>query len=211
MQSMSGSSLPRGSQPVPSALAVVALAAAVVSYGANAASTSGTASATVVSQIASQPVAIVSPPLTPTGEQQSSVAAGLPLPIRLGFTIDLPSRMSAAAGGMPGRDGEGSSFGMTMIDVDASGIARFSVAGAGATSGYIVQFPASADGLLRQSPTAAGNCPEGGAANASQACQDASLIVPAQALEGGGRLAVEISQALNRLIAGELSVQVNYN
>ena len=98
-----------------------------------------------------------------------------------------------------------------MIDVDASGVARFSVAGAGSTSGYIVQFPASADSLLRQSPTAANNCAADVASNGAQGCKDSALIVPAQALEGGGRLAVEISQALSKLIAGELSVQVNYN
>lgn len=201
----------RGPRPVLNALAVAALLVSVVSYGVNAASTSGTASATILGQISSQPVAIVSPAPSPaTAQQTSPSSVAQPLPIRLGFSIDRSSRISSAAGS-PGPAGEGSSFGMTMIDVDASGIARFSVAGAGSTSGYIVQFPASADSLLRQFPSAANTCAADAASNAAQGCKDASLIVPAQALEGGGRLAVEISQALSKLIAGELSVQVNYN
>ncbi len=179
---------------------------AVLSYGVNAASSSGTASATVLGQISSQPVAIVSPALQP-----ASPAGDVPLPIRLGFTIDQSSRSTGFAGGTAGVTGNGASFGMTMIDVDSAGVARFSVAGSGATSGYIVQFPASADSLLQQAPSAATNCAADTGSNAAQACQDSSLIVPAQALEGGGRLAVEISQALSKLIAGELSVQVNYN
>ncbi|GAB3477667.1 hypothetical protein [Polaromonas eurypsychrophila] len=197
----------RGSQTGQNALALTAsFVLAVLSYGVNAASSSGTASATVLGQISSQPVAIVSP-----ASQQPSQSGALPLPIRLGFTIDRPPRSAGFAGGAANLTGEGSSFGITMIDVDASGVARFSVAGAGSTSGYIVQFPASADSLLGQSPTAAINCAAGSASNGAQACRDSSLIVPAQALEGGGRLAVEISQALSKLIAGELSVQVNYN
>ncbi len=196
----------RGSRDRQNALVLTAsFVLAVLSYGVNAASGSGAASAMVLGQISSQPVAIVSP-----ASQQSSQSGALPLPIRLGFTIDQPSRTPGFAGGAASLTGEGSSFGITMIDVDASGVARFSVAGAGSTSGYIVQFPASADSLLRQSPTAAINCAANATSNAAQAC-DSSLIVPAQALEGGGRLAVEISQALSKLIAGELSVQVNYN
>ncbi|MEO8023127.1 hypothetical protein [Polaromonas sp.] len=206
---MRGSSFFRGSQPVLNALAVCALIVSVMlGYGVNAASTSGTASATVLSQISSQPVSIVSPAPGPAPVQQASQPVSLSLPIRLSFSIDQPSR---SAGGIASRTGEGSSFGITMIDVDASGVARFSVAGAGSTSGYIVQFPASADSLLRQFPSAASTCDADAASNAAQGCKDASLIVPAQALEGGGRLAVEISQALSKLIAGELSVQVNYN
>ena len=200
--------LPRGSQAGPNALTLTAaVVLAVLSYGVNAASSSGTASATVLEQILSQPVAIVSVPGSSAVRPASQLAA-LPLPIRLGFSIDRPA---IAAGGSAGTAGEGRSFGITMIDVDASGVARFSVAGAGSTSGYIVQFPASVDSLLSQSPSASINCAADAASNAAPACKDSSLIVPAQALAGGGRLAVEVSQALSRLIAGELSVQVNYN
>ncbi|MDP1955754.1 MAG: hypothetical protein Q8K71_14875 [Polaromonas sp.] len=202
-----GLSFFRGS---PSGLNTLALGAAfglaALSYGVNAASTSGTASATVLAQISSQPVPIVSASPAFVAASQS---VALPLPIRLGFSIDRPSRLSAAAGATSNGAGEGSSFGMTMIDVDASGVARFSVAGAGTTSGYIVQFPASTDSLLDRSPSAAVPCVDG--ASTGQGCTDSALIVPAQALRGGGRLAVEISQALSKLIAGELSVQVNYN
>lgn len=212
---MSGQSFIRGSLPVRNASAVIALIVSVALsygvYGVNAASTSGTASATVLSQISSQPVSIVSSAPRPVAGQQASQLAELPLPIRLGFSIDQPLRISEQssrrAGAAAGRGGEGSSFGITMIDVDASGLARFSVAGGGSTSGYIVQFPTSADSLLSQSPSAANTS----TAIAVAGGNDASLIVPAQALQGGGRLAVEISQALSKLIAGELSVQVNYN
>lgn len=205
----------RGSPPVLNALAVFALIVSVVLsfgvYGVNAASTMGTASATVLSQISSQPISIFSPALSPANLQQAVQPTALPAPIRLGFSIDQPLRLAAQSAPLTalgaGRVAEGSSFGITMVGVDAWGVARFNVAGAGATSGYTVQFPTSADSLLRQSPSAANNS----AANAAQGSLDASLIVPAQALQGGGRLAVEISQALSKLIAGELSVQVNYN
>ena len=205
-----GLSFFRGS---PSALNMLALAGAIslaaLSYGVNAASTSGTASATVVAQISSQPVPIVLASPASAAAQQPSQSVALPLPIRLGFSIDRPSRLSGAAGATLNGAGEGSSFGMTMIDVDAAGVARFNVAGAGTTSGYIVQFPASTDSLLNRSPSAAVPCVDG--ASTEPRCTDSSLIVPDQALRGGGRLAVEISQALSKLIAGELSVQVNYN
>ena len=202
----------RGSQIGQNALALTAsFILAVLSYGVNAASSSGTASATVLTQISSQPIAIVSPALGSSAVAQAPRLAALPLPIRLGFSIDRPARTAGGTAGSVGSAGEGASVGITMIDVDASGVARFSVAGAGSTSGYIVQFPASADSLLRQSPTAAINCAANAASNAAQACRDSSLIVPAQALVGGGRLVVEVSQALSKLIAGELSVQVNYN
>lgn len=184
------------------ALALV-IAPVVLGSGVNAASVNGLASATVIGEIVSQPVVI---------RLQSSPAGMLAFPIRLGFTIDQPTRVALGGGGGGSGEssGRGPSFGITLIDVDAAGVARFSVAGADATSGYIVQFPTSVDSLLNRSPSAAANDCSAGAA--AQGCgSDASLIVPAQALTGGGRLAVEVSQALNKLISGELSVQVNYN
>jgi hypothetical protein len=189
--------------------AVIGLVA--LSYGVNAATANGTASATVLAQISPQPIAIFSPVPGRADALQASQLVALASPIRLGFSIDQPSRMSGSASGASSLAGEGSSFGMTMIDVDASGVARFSVAGAGATSGYIVQFPASTDGLVSRFPSAAKACSENATSDAAQGCQGLSLIVPAEALRGGGRLAVEISQSLSNLIAGELSVQVNYN
>lgn len=184
----------------PGALALAVLAA-VLGSGANAASVNGLASATVIGAIVSQPVLI---------SLQPSQAGALAFPIRLGFTIDKPVRALGALAGAVGSVSSGAapSFGITLINVDAAGVARFSVAGMDSTSGYIVQFPASVDGLLNRSPSADKDC----AAGVAPGCaSDAALIVPAQALAGGGRLAVEISQTLNKLIAGELSVQVNYN
>ena len=169
----------------PGALALAVLAA-VLGSGANAASVNGLASATVIGAIVSQPVLI---------SLQPSQAGALAFPIRLGFTIDKPVRALGALAGAVG-------------SVSSGAAPSFSVAGMDSTSGYIVQFPASVDGLLNRSPSADKDC----AAGVAPGCaSDAALIVPAQALAGGGRLAVEISQTLNKLIAGELSVQVNYN
>ena len=202
----------RASPLVARALTLTAVIGSVaLSYGVNATTTIGSASATVLAQISSQPVSFFSPSPGRADVLQASQLVALASPIRLGFSIDQPSRTSGSAGGFSSRDGEGSSFGMTMIDVDASGVARFSVAGAGATSGYIVQFPSSTDSLIGRFPSAAKACSEDVASDAAQGCQGSSLIVPAEALRGGGRLAVEISQSLSKLIAGELSVQVNYN
>ena len=201
----------RVSPLVARALTLTAVICSVaLSYGVNATTTIGTASATVLAQISSQPVAFFSPAPGRAAAQQASQLGALGTPIRLGFSIDQPQRLGSAGSSLY-IDGGGSSFGMTMIDVDPSGIARFSVAGAGATSGYIVQFPSSTDSLIGRFPSAAKACSEDAASDAAQGCKDASLIVPAEALRGGGRLAVEISQSLSKLIAGELSVQVNYN
>jgi len=202
----------RNSPLVVRVLTLIAVIGSVaLSYGVNATTTTGSASATVLAQISSQPVAFFSPAPGRAAAQQASQLVTLTAPIRLGFSIDQPQRMSGSAGSALSRDGEGSSFGMTMIDVDALGIARFSVAGAGVTSGYIVQFPSSTNSLIGRFPSAAKACSEDAASDAAQGCRDSSLIVPAEALRGGGRLAVEISQSLSKLIAGELSVQVNYN
>ena len=206
-----GLSLFRDSPLVARALTLTAVIGSVaLSYGANATTAIGTASATVLAQISSQPVAFFSPAPGRAAAQQASQLVALGTPIRLGFSIDQPQRLGSAGNSL-NIDGEGSSFGMTMIDVDALGMARFSVAGAGTTSGYIVQFPSSTDSLIGRFPSAAKACSEDAASDAAQGCKDASLIVPAEALRGGGRLAVEISQSLSKLIAGELSVQVNYN
>jgi hypothetical protein len=202
----------RDSPLIVRALTLTAVIGSVaLSYGVNATTTIGTASATVLAQISSQPVAFFSPAPGRAEAQQASQLVALAAPIRLGFSIDQPQRMAGSAGSSLNSDGEGSSFGMTMIDVDALGMARFSVAGAGTTSGYIVQFPSSTDSLIGRFPSAAKACSEDAASDAAQGCKGSSLIVPAEALRGGGRLAVEISQSLSKLIAGELSVQVNYN
>ena len=202
------------------------MAAASLVSGAQAASINGVANATVIGDVVSQPIvirlqtpapqagAVVSQPVvirlqTP----QADVRA---FPIRLGFTVDQTTRNNGVFGGGSGGEspGAGASFGITLIDVDAAGVARFSVAGAGATSGYVVQFPTSIDTLLSQSPSASDACSADVASNRAQGCDaktGASLIVPSQALTGGSRLAVEVSQALGKLLSGELSVQVNYN
>ncbi|WP_157046054.1 hypothetical protein [Polaromonas sp. JS666] len=186
----------------------LAIAPAVLSFGANAASATGAVSATVIGEMISLPIVI---------RLQTPQASVQAMPIRLGFTIDQPTRARAAPGGV-GSTGEGSvgaSFGITLVDVDAAGVARFSVAGADATSGYMIQFPTSRDSLIAQNSLVVASRQPGlsssGAQGFSANDSAASLIVPAQSLLSGGRLAVEVSQALTKLLSGELSVQVNYN
>lgn len=101
------------------------------------------------------------------------------------------------------------------MDVDSAGVARFSVAGTDATSDYIVQFPKHALSLSGLAQAAEANCADEKLSSDGQECASgsasAALIMPSRALLGGGRLAIGISQALNKRLAGDLSIQVNYN
>lgn len=164
---------------------VGALAGATAAFasGVNAGSGTGLATATVVDAVVSQPIIIRLQAPQPTVQTFPIRQAG-------GAPLASSSQGSAAS----------TSFGIVLVEVNAAGLALFSVAGANATSSYTVQLPTSADSLLKQSPSAAG--PDGSAA---------SLIVPTQALASGVQLVVEISQALDKPSSGELSVLANYN
>lgn len=176
---------------VRSGVGAFAVAMAAFTSWVNAGSGTGLATATVVGEFVSQPITIRLQAPQPTVQA---------FPIRLGYTIAQPTSNAGSAPLASSSQGSAAStsFGIMLVEVDAGGVARFSVAGADATSGYTVQFPTSTNSLFNQAPPAAG-----GSAG--------SLIVPTQALAGGGQLAVEITQALNKLFTGELSVQVNYN
>jgi hypothetical protein len=144
---------------------------------AKAAAATGYANATVIGEILSLPLVI----RMRTAGVDSSAAAAPP-------TTNLPAPVT------------GPSLGMTLIDMDASGAAAFSVGGA-ATTSYVIG-PAAAEESSAPAPTVG-----------SPATPDRTaggLILPREAVTDGAGLSIIISQAAMRT-AGELRVMVNYN
>lgn len=169
---------------------VVLLASAFViaSVGeAKARTAIGQASATVISEIASMPILIRMQ--TPQLNMQNTSAG-------VGFASNQISGDGFSGSTQPI---------VTLIGIDAAGVATFSVSGA-ATSGYVVRSEGGGStGVQTQTVS-----PTGTASTAVNAT--AGLIVPAQALIGGGRLSIEISQAASTRGQGRnLIVEINYN
>lgn len=152
----------------------------------NAASGVGRASATVISEMTTVPIVIR---LQTSQFYVQNTSAGADVAIYQ-FTVDGFSASSKS--------------GLTLVSIDAAGVASFSVSG-DTTSGYVVRA--------------------GGGENIGDQIQDASsgdtsskddnaaaeLIVPAQALIGGGRLSIVVSQASTGGRRGQMNVEVNYN
>ena len=146
----------------------------------------GQASATVISAIATTPVEIrLQVSFSPTLSTSPGIGSA-------GFQ-SLVSGISAPA--QPT---------VSLIGIDANGVASFSVSGA-ATSSYVVRPASSVVGSVEtQTITQTGSLPT--AANLA-----ASLIVPAQTLVGGGRLSIQISQSSLFGQGGNMIVEINYN
>ena len=159
----------------------------VIAFGAqlNAASAIGQANATVISAIASTPVAI---------RLQTSLSPGLGRLTGSGF---------ASFQSIGGFKASPLST-VTLICIDDDGVASFSVSG-DATSSYVIRSVGT-DNSDEQTQTALQTCTSSTFANAA-----AGLIVPAQALLGGGRLSIEISKSSLLRPAGNMIVVINYN
>jgi len=146
----------------------------------------GQANVTVISEIASMPILIRMQ--TPQLNVQNTSAG-------VGFASNQISGDGFSSSTQPS---------VTLIGIDAAGVATFSVSGA-ATSGYVIRSEGGGNtGVQTQTVS-----PTGTALTAVNAT--AGLIVPAQALIGGGRLSIEISQASTRAQGGNLIVEINYN
>ena len=160
----------------------------VIAFGAqlNAASAIGQANATVISAIASVPVAI---------RLRTSPSPVLDTSTAFGFSS------FRSIGGF--KASQQPTITLICID-DDDGVASFSVSG-DVTSGYVIRSAGTDDSVV-QTQTASQTCASLTAANAA-----AGLIVPAQMLIGGGRLSIEISKPSLLRPAGNMIVVINYN
>lgn len=168
---------------------VLALVFMIASVGEVKARTAiGQVSATVISEITSMPV-LVAIRLQTSQLSTQGASAGF------GFiSVQSPS------GGFSATPQSTAS----LISVDANGVVSFSVSG-DVTSSYVVRST-DVGGTDVQTQTVP---PSGTSLTASNAAT--GLIVPAQALIGGGRLSIEISQASQLGQGGNMIVEISYN
>lgn len=166
----------------------------VIAFGAqsNAASAIGQASATVISSVVSTPVEFR------FQIPQLLSAQGAPT---VSSFVNFQSSGGGSAGGGPSATSQSNE---SLVSVDANGVVSFSVSG-DATSSYAVR-PAGGDGggMQTQTTSTTGTTPS--AANVA-----GGLIVPAQALTGGGRLSIQISQASVLGEGGGMIIEISYN
>ena len=168
--------------------AVVLVSAFVIaSVGeVNARTAIGQASATVISEMTSMPI-VIRLQTSQSYVQNTSAEADIGT---YQFTVD----------GFSGS----SKSGLTLVSIDAAGVASFSVSG-DTTSGYVVRA-GGGENFGDQTQAASSEDTSLDDVNAA-----AELIVPAQALIGGGRLSIVVSQASTGGLRGQMNVQVNYN
>ena len=186
-----------------------------MSFGvsANAATVAGQASATIVTEIVSQPaVVFVQTPLTTvlplppvtTRSKPAVVTLGGPFitTSRQAISQSSPSRLlyltyqSVLVDGVGyGLSGRGVSSLVPPLNVDSKGVVTFSVSGANATSGYIVQLPAFRAGT---------NDP-------LTISESTSLILPTRTISGDGLLVLEVGQDPANTFPAPLDVQISFN
>ena len=166
---------------------VLALAFVIASVGeVNARTAIGQASATVISEMRSMPI-VIRLQTSQSYVQNTSAEADIGT---YQFTAD----------GFSGS----SKSGLTLVSIDAAGVASFSVSG-DTTSGYVVRA-GGGENIGDQIQDASSGDTSSNDDNAA-----AELIVPAQALIGGGRLSIVVSQASTGGRRGQMNVEVNYN
>lgn len=182
-----------------------------ISTSANAASANGQAGATAIGEVISQPsITILQTPLVVTSVpplvtksplinfsiapfiSSTSQAAAASSPSRLRY-IRTPS--TSSAGTVLGNVGPNASSLAPLIDVNDEGVVAFSVTSATATTGVSVQLPTA----------------PGRASNQRTVLNSSSLILPAQSISGGGRLAVELRGVLNDASSDPVNLEVSYN
>ena len=177
---------------------------AATSACANSASANGLASATAIGEVISQPSIIVlqtpravtNIPLTvfssPPFINSTPQAAAASSTSRLRY-ITTPSNSSG--GTVLGSVSPNGSSLTSLIDVNDVGVVAFSVTSATATTGVSVQLPAAPRGVPNQRTS----------------FNSSSLILPAQVISDGGRLAVELPGALNDPSSDPVNLEVSYN
>ena len=168
--------------------AVVLASAFVVAYvgEVKARTAVGQVSAVVISEMTSMPI-VIRMQTSQSYVQNTSVEADAAI---FQFTVDGFSGLSKS--------------GLTLVSIDAAGVASFSVSG-DTTSGYVVRA-GGGENLGDQTQAASSEDTSLDDVNAA-----AELIVPAQALIGGGRLSIVVSQASTGGRRGQMNVEVNYN
>ena len=122
----------------------------------------------------------------------------MPIAIRLQTSQSYVQNTSAEADAVTyqftvdGSSGSSKS-GLTLVSIDAAGVASFSVSG-DTTSGYVVR---AGGGESFGDQTQAASSEDASLDDVNAA---AELIVPAQALIGGGRLSIALLQGRSRLV-----------
>ena len=166
---------------------VLASAFVIASVGEVKARTAiGQVSATVISAVVSTPIQI---------RLQASPLNVQNTPAGFGFATFQPSGGVFSVTAQPM---------VSLIGVNANGVASFSVSG-DSTSSYVVRS-LGAESTVSRTQTASPTGTGSGSLAAS-----AALIVPAQALVGGNRLSIVISQASQLGQFGNTIVEINYN
>ena len=177
---------------------------AVICSSANAASANGQASATAIGEVTSQPSIIIvqtpgvvtsAPPISfliPPSISSTPQAAAVSSMSRLTY-ITTPSVSSA--GTVFGNVGSNGSSLASLIDVNDKGVVTFIVTGATATTGVSVQLPVASTDVSNEQAIAISS----------------SLILPAQVISDGGRLAVELPRVLNTPSSDSVNLEVSYN
>ena len=138
-----------------------------------------------------------------------SAIASTPIEIRLQAS-PLNVQNTSAGFGFASFQSSGGVFSVTaqpvvsLIGINANGVASFSVSG-DSTSSYVVRS-LGAESTVSRTQAVSPN----GTASGSLAAS-AALIVPAQALIGGSRLSIVISQATELGRWGDTIVEINYN
>ena len=187
-----------------STLVLALIVQAAISTCAIAASANGQASATAIGEVISQPSIIVlqtprvitnnlssvfsSPPFISSTPQAAAASSTSRLRY---ITTSSTSSASTVLGNV---SPNGSSL-TSLIDVNDVGVVAFSVTSATATTGVSVQLPAAPRGVPNQRTS----------------FNSSSLILPAQVISDGGRLAVELPGALNDPSSDPVNLEVSYN
>jgi hypothetical protein len=123
----------------------------------------------------------------------------------------IPSGSTPTTASLIGGAADGSSnvvtvAGISVANGGSGSTVSFSIAG-DTTSAYVVELAQPQSGAGAPGGTGA----DTGSNSVSAGSGTSSLIVSSQPLSGSGRLAIVLSQAPSDLIAGAISLSVNYN
>ena len=124
---------------------------------------------------------------------------------------NVPTTASLVAGAGAGGGDLVTVAGLTVSSVGAGSTVSFSIAG-DTTSAYVVELAPPGGSAVAPRASQPGTSPiiaDGPASNVPGSTS--SLILTSQPLSGSGRLAIVLSQAPSDLIAGAISLSVNYN
>ncbi|MDO9219247.1 MAG: hypothetical protein Q7U14_18400, partial [Lacisediminimonas sp.] len=168
------------------------------------------ASTTDVSAASAVGVANATVIATPSSVSPINISIALP---SINTRPPTPSGSTPTTAALIGGAADGSSDTVTVAGISVANggtgsTVSFSIAG-DTTSAYVVELGQAQSGGARPDGATQANTAAGGAGSSGSGTS--SLIVSSQPLSGSGRLAIVLSQAPSDLIAGAISLSVNYN